>query len=364
MIEHIIREAVPALRAFQDQPTPQRFKVAMVGLLEALNEDAKHTGNHGAWAQFAQFTPPVTKPMILAWIAAMPEDAPRVVAAILARLQKLGIDLRSSGKAPPPPPVPPAPLAMPQAAPPVPSFDAVFGNPMTTVAAANAAQAMAQSQFAAPGLPVPALPPGGGYAPAADLTGQAAPSLQQRMERLTFQDLMDAALRWQPDQGVPPLTFARFLLATRDRLPPDALERVMMPLGVGAEYFHAWCAAAQGHLVAGTQWPDVVFQMRVLRQFLAFFTLVELNATSQHAPQVAYRLFAVGTLLPREDQQRACAGIQQRAPSHGAWVYVTPEVLGAWASGMAVLPGDAALLHTMRAVLADAVYLRFRAAAW
>ncbi len=364
MIEHIVREAVPALRAFQDHPTPQRFKVAMLGLLEALNEDAKHTGNHGAWAQFAQFTPPVTKPMVLAWIAGMPDDAPRVVAAILARLQKLGIDLRSSGKAPPPPPPPPDPVALPQAATAVPSFDAVFGNPMTSVAAANAAQAMAQSQFNAAALAVPALPPGGGYAWAVDLAAQAAPSLQQRMERITFQDLMDAALRWQPDLGVPPLLFAHFLLATRDRLPPDALERVMMPLGVGSAYFHAWCAAAQGQVVPGTQWPDAAFQMRVMRQFLAFFTLVELNATSQQAPQVAYRLFAVGTLLPREDQQRACAAIQQRAPSHGAWVFVTPEVLGAWASGMAAMPGDAALMHSMRATLADAVYLRFRAAAW
>lgn len=351
MIEHILRESIPGLRAFLEQPTPETFRRGMAGLLEALEEDERHSGQHGAWAEMRLLTPPITKVLLRQWSASgpLPTDAMRATQAVLAFFHKQGISHTRSGTRSTTQSMPA--VAVPAAGVPVAPTDP-FGRPVTAQALAPAAPSMAQGPYSPP-LPAayaPSVPP--------------PSTLQQRMEAVPYQDLMDAALRWQVDAGQPPLAFLQFLAACRDRLPPDGLEPILTPLGIGAAYFHAWCQSASGLPVPGTQWPEPPFQYRVMRQFLGFFTLVELNRPAQSAQQFAYRLYAVGTLLPREDIEQVCLQTHHRAPIPGMWSYVTPELLGAWSAGQVQVPPDAALVENLSNIMAEMVYLRFRGAAF
>lgn len=345
MIDHIMREAIPPLRTFLEQPSEATFKQGMTALLAAMQEDENHSGADGAWKDFrlASIQPPVTKTNLKAWAAGkVPDDPTRLVESILTYLQKQGIAFRPSGKRPA---VPPAVAAV-----------QPFGRPMTSMSAQAATQALAHSPFNPP--------PAGGQPVPQFVFSSPDETLQDRMMACSWTDLMDAALRWQGDAATPPLTLARYLFACRERLPQDAVERVMMPLGVGAHYFHRWCHAAEGNASVETLWPDGAFQLRMMRQFLALFTLVELNAPVPDADRLAWRLAAALTLLSPEEVLRACQSAQALEPVAGAWSGLSSHVLHAWTTGPQGIPFDPPLIQAIQAALTDQIYPRFRTATW
>src|SRR4051812_12784177 len=99
MIDHIIREAVPPLKAFVEQPTPETFKAAMVAFRNALDEEEKHTGSHSAWQsmQHSGVQPTITKLSMRNWASGVPpEDPVKFVTSLLSYLQRQGIDAKSS----------------------------------------------------------------------------------------------------------------------------------------------------------------------------------------------------------------------------------------------------------------------------
>lgn len=339
MIDHIIREAIPALRDFVDVPTPANFQAAMLAFRGALDEEQKHTGSHSAWEslQHSGVQPTITRNSMKAWCSGKPPDDPvKLVTGLLNYLKGQGIDHKPTGKKPP-------------------TASQVFGTPMTSVAAAAAARALDHSPFNPPATQEPGAP-----AP----TGPQPVALQERMAAIQYADLWDGALRWQPDPGMPAMRLAAYLNACRNRLPPEATERVMMPLGVGSHYFQRWCLAAEGQHLPDTQWPDAMFQGRMMRQYLAFFTLVELALPAATPEHLAYRFFSSLALLSQDDVARSCLVIQGRAPVQNAWAGLTPEVLRAWAGGAAPIPRDQPLLDAIQSTLSDAIYVRFREGLW
>ncbi|MBI5494156.1 MAG: hypothetical protein HY904_03960 [Deltaproteobacteria bacterium] len=343
MIEHILRESIPPFRAFLEEPTPAMFRRAMAAFLEIMDDEEKHSGPDGAWKAFklANVSLPVNKNTVKGWATGkMPEDPVALVESILAHFHKQGIVYRSSGKK---------------------AVDQAFGKPMTSTSAAAAAAALEHSPFNPPrtnaGAPEAAAVP-------TSAEQDAAADLQHRMAALPYTDLMDGALRWQGDPQVPPALFSQYLRATRDRLPPDAIERVMAPLGVGAHYFQRWCLLAEGRPSPDTAWPDPMFQARVMRQYLAFFLVVELNLPAQNQQQYAYRLYGALFLLSPDDVERACLLARSREPAPGAWSGITPDLLRSWAATPPAITWDIPLLEAIQAALAEALYTRFREARW
>jgi hypothetical protein len=340
-LEHILRDAIPEGEAFLKQPAPAQFARFIAKLDEVLDKEADHVAPQmpmRAAVEALKLDPPATRKHFEEWKQGkqIPLTAISIVRRILQLFRERGIQAKETAsqrkkrddqeRNPAGPP-------------------ADFGNLISSPALATAEEALAHSQWNNKTLPrMQAVP--------APVALSAPPP----------GDPIEAFGLFRPDAN--PSGFAALMLLLLATFHPSEIAKILLPVGVTAEWVAAWAHACRQNALSAVQWPDAFYQLRIVKQLLACVLVLEMR-NHPPTPTLVMRWLKYAThLLSTEDANVLAKALQALPPSpHGGGEFGSQD-LWRYSVGVESPPKDPILLATIRNGLDGLLTAHLRTGVW